>query len=105
MTNRPDHVNHPEAVQLPITLHVDTVSIVLMISRSNHLNGDAMNDATTNETKNTHIQNILNTVILSKSIHTHRRGAHTLAQQINLSHNVYAKLMRFRLNVNKMKLR
>lgn len=53
MTNRPDHVNHPEAVQLPTTLHVDTVSIVSVISRSNHSNDDAKNDAEMTNNNNT----------------------------------------------------
>ena len=45
MTNHPDRVNHPVAVQSPTMLHVDTVSKVSVISHSNHSNDDAKNDA------------------------------------------------------------
>lgn len=52
-----NRVNHLVAVQSPIMLHADTVSIILAILHSNHSDGGVMNDANVEDKQTNGIEN------------------------------------------------
>lgn len=52
-----NRVNHLVAVQSPIMLHADTVSIILAKLHSNHSDGGVMNDANVEDKQTNGIEN------------------------------------------------